>query len=453
MWHTTATNFSLVYAEQRNRRHIFQVHTERYLRVVLIGQNWFNWVQSVHKEFNQRLQWRNETWKPKPAKADAQLTRSTQPAGRSCQKLWQGSYTLLTGPDRGAGPRQSLRRACSKEGRKDRWKDPRHRPKNEAGAGNAAPRPPPGAPGEGAGAALLPGGKLVSWEGPAVPARGNERDPRGGPQSRSVPAGSGEHRAGPSCQGSHLAALALLVVVTEADGRQAGQVESGTKGSQQQEAGRQQPHLPAWRSEGSMSRCDSSRFPGQRLSEAAPTEAAALASQRRRRRGACAMTCEALGAILSEGTVRRGGLLAAIAVLGCDGPLRPSGGRGSQRSAPGKRWKNKGETIIACLLCFLSWTWLVISGSSGYSWGSCDPLCTVRLSKGPAGRLPGRWSGRSASWSSSLEITDKVSARKRLLWSPPCKSEWRLYEVKILNFYKYPWRDSCPENCSLSWKY
>lgn len=43
-----------------------------------------------------------------------------QPAGRSCQKLWQGSYTLLTGPDSGAGPRQSLRRACSKEGRKDR---------------------------------------------------------------------------------------------------------------------------------------------------------------------------------------------------------------------------------------------------------------------------------------------------------------------------------------------
>lgn len=179
--------------------------------------------------------------------------------------------------------------------------------------------------------------KACLLRGTAVPARGNERDPRGGPQSRSVPAGSGEHRAGPSCQGSHLAALALLVVVTEADGRQAGQVESGTKGSQQQEAGRQQPHLPAWRSEGSMSRCDSSRFPGQRLSEAAPTEAAALASQRRRRRGACAMTCEALGAILSEGTVRRGGLLVEIAVLGCDGPLRPSGGRGSQRSAPGKR--------------------------------------------------------------------------------------------------------------------
>lgn len=189
---------------------------------------------------------------------------------RAVTHFWQSPTAALGHARASAGP------AIRKRGLA---KDPRHRPQNEAGARNAAPRPPPAAPGEGAGAAFHPGGRVVSWKGPAGPSRSKDRDPRGSPQSRSVPAGSREHRAGPSRRGSHLAALALLVVVTEADGRQAGQVESRTKRGQQQEAGRRQPHLPAWRGEGSMSRGDSSRVPGQRLSEAAPGEAAA--SQRR----------------------------------------------------------------------------------------------------------------------------------------------------------------------------
>lgn len=101
---------------------------------------------------------------------------------------------------------------------------------------------------------------------------------------------------------SHLAALALLVVVAEADGRQAGQVEGGAEMGQQQDAGRQQPHLPASGGEGSMRRGGSpdSHPPGSALRRQPQPRRrpAAAASPQRWGRGACVLAGEAPGAIL-----------------------------------------------------------------------------------------------------------------------------------------------------------
>lgn len=89
-------------------------------------------------------------------------------------------------------------------------------------------------------------------------------------------AGAAGAAAGPPCrEGAHLAALALLALLAEADGRQAGQVEGGAEPRRQQESGRQQPHLPARRGEGTMSRGGGRGSPEQRRAEAAASEAEA----------------------------------------------------------------------------------------------------------------------------------------------------------------------------------
>lgn len=74
---------------------------------------------------------------------------------------------------------------------------------------------------------------------------------------------------------SHLAALAFLSLLTEADRRQAGQIKGGAERCHQQKSGRQQPHLLASRGEGTISRGCSPSSPNQRLAEAVSAEAEA----------------------------------------------------------------------------------------------------------------------------------------------------------------------------------
>jgi len=147
-------------------------------------------------------------------------------------------HRLLTGPGprRGAGPRRSRHRRLPTERR--------HRRREPAGAG---------------------------WEA-------HRENGRFSPYREG-----GSARVGPSREGSHLAALALLSLLTEADGRQAGQVEGGAERCHQQESGRQQPHLPAWKGEGTMSRGCSPPSPGQRLAEAAGGGVTAALGPRRLR--------------------------------------------------------------------------------------------------------------------------------------------------------------------------
>lgn len=78
------------------------------------------------------------------------------------------------------------------------------------------------------------------------PARSGSGDTRRFPRFPASPAAlGGTPCVGPSREGSHLAAFGLLPLLTEADRRQAGQVESGTERCHKQKTGCQQPHLPA----------------------------------------------------------------------------------------------------------------------------------------------------------------------------------------------------------------
>lgn len=114
---------------------------------------------------------------------------------------------------------------------------------------------------------------------------------RGPPSSREPRAerSEGTARVGPAGAGSHLAALGLLALLTEADGRQPGQVEGSAERRHQQECGSQQPHLAAWTGKGTMRRNCSPKRPEQRLAETAPAQAEAGASRPGRGQSACAV--------------------------------------------------------------------------------------------------------------------------------------------------------------------
>lgn len=92
---------------------------------------------------------------------------------------------------------------------------------------------------------MFPEGRLPPAGGhPCAAGLGTARGARS-PREPRAGQSEGTARVGPAREGSHLAALGLLALLTEADGRQPGQVEGGSERRHQQECGSKQRHLAA----------------------------------------------------------------------------------------------------------------------------------------------------------------------------------------------------------------